>query len=303
MKNVRMIRLIATLLLVITLVLPGCSSSTSSKSTGATDSQSQVAVSDSSTTTLPETSASTEDVAPGITDFLDINTDLVTLIALGNSDVPVGQYSQEILTTLEIWDAIQSKISFCGNVKEVLSQVANGSVDCGIVYATDAATEPAVTVVSVAPSDLLTTPVVYPSAILTFAANPNAAEAFLNFLLTDAAKAAFEEVGFTTIADSEAHAITFAPEGILTIFAAASMTESLTAISDLFMTEYPDVEVIINFDSSGTLRTQIESGAEVDIFISAAQSPMTALIDGGYIDITTKINLLQNEVVLIIPGA
>lgn len=277
MKNVHMTRLAATILLMITLVLAACSSSTSDKSTELT--------------------------APGITDFLDINTDMVSLIALGNSDVPVGQYSQEILTSLEIWDAIQSKISFCGNVKEVLSQVANGSVDCGIVYATDAAAEPSVTVVSVAPSDWLTTPVVYPAATLSAAVNPDAAEAFLNFLLTDDAEAAFEEVGFTTISDAEPKAISSPPEGTLTIFAAASMTESLTAIADLFMAEYPDVEVIMNFDSSGTLRTQIESGAEADIFISAAQPPMTTLIDGGYINEGTKLNLLQNEVVLIIPAA
>jgi molybdenum ABC transporter molybdate-binding protein len=302
MKNLRMTRLAATVLLVLTLVLPACSSSTSDKSTGATDSQSQVTVYDASSATLAESTASSETSDPGITDFLDINTDKVSLIALGNSDVPVGQYSQEILTSLEIWDAIQSKISFCGNVKEVLSQVANGSVDCGIVYATDAAAEPSVTVVSVAPADLLKTPVVYPAGTLSAAVNPDAAEAFMNYLLTDASKAEFEEVGFTYIADSESQTITTVPKGTLTVFAAASMTESLTAIADLFMEEYPDVEIIMNFDSSGTLKTQIESGAEVDIFISAAQSPMTTLIDGGYINEGTKINLLQNEVVLIIPA-
>lgn len=277
MKNTRIPRLAATILLTFIFIFPGCARNTSD--TG------------------------TEEADPGITDFPDINTDLVSLIALGNSDVPVGQYSKEILTNLEIWDVIQSKISYCGNVKEVLSQVASGSVDCGIVYATDAATEPAVTVVSVAPSDLLTTPVIYPAATLSAAANPDAAEAFMNFLLTDDARTAFEEVGFTTIADAEPKTITSVPEGTLTIFAAASMTKSLTTIADLFMAKYPDVKVIMNFDSSGTLRTQIESGAEVDIYLSAAQSPMTALIDGGYIDETTKINLLQNEVVLIIPGA
>lgn len=66
--------------------------------------------------------------------------DKVSLIALGNSDVPVGQYSEEIFTYLGVWEQLnrEQKITFGTNVKEVTSQVAEGAVDCGVVYGTDA---------------------------------------------------------------------------------------------------------------------------------------------------------------------
>lgn len=236
-----------------------------------------------------------------IKDFTDINSDKVTLIAMGNSDVPVGKYSEELLENLDIWDAVRSKVSFCGNVKEILSQVSTGSVDCGIVYATDAVGEPSVTVVSVAPSDLLTTPVVYPAAVLSETPHREASDAFMNFLLTDTSKIVFEKIGFSYIDDPENAPIANTPNGTLIIFAAASLTDALEQIADLFRQEYPDVEVILNFDSSGTLKKQIESGAEADIFFSAAQSPMTELIEGGYIDEASKTDILENEICLIIP--
>ena len=71
----------------------------------------------------------------GITSFADAGTDKVKLMALGNSDVPVGQYSQEIFTYLNLWDKLNSekKITFGSNVKEVLAQVEEAAVDCGVV--------------------------------------------------------------------------------------------------------------------------------------------------------------------------
>lgn len=235
--------------------------------------------------------------------FTDLATDKFSLIALGNSDVPVGQYSEEILTTLGIWDKIQSKISFCGTVKEVLSQVSMGSVDCGIVYATDAATTDKVKVVATASADMMKTPVVYPAAVLKETKNSEAAQAFLNFLLTDDAKTAFIKAGFTYLADKKPGEFKTDADCTLNIFAAASLTESLTEIGDLFMAANPNVKVVFNFDSSGTLETQIESGAEADLFFSAAQKQMKALADGGYLMDGTKTDLLGNEVVLIVPAA
>lgn len=82
----------------------------------------------------------------------------------------------------------------------------------------------------------------------------------------------------------------------VTIFAAASMTESLTAIAEAYRAKAPDVTLIFNFDSSGTLKTQIEEGAECDIFISAAQKQMDEL---SKIDPESRIDLLGNQVVLI----
>jgi molybdate transport system substrate-binding protein len=133
-----------------------------------------------------------------LTAFEDVAGGDVQLIALGNSDVPVGQYAQEIFTTLGIWDAVFAKASLGSNVKEVLSQVESGAVDCGVVYATDAATADGVVVVATAP-DGSHNPAVYPGAVLKDAPGADAARAFLDFLMTPDAAAAFEAVGFATV--------------------------------------------------------------------------------------------------------
>ncbi len=247
-----------------------------------------------------ETPAEAES-SQGITSFDDVNTDAVSLIALGNSDVPVGQYAEEIFKNLGFWDDMQSKISFGSNVKEVLSQVKEGAVDCGVVYATDAATSDGVKVICAAPEGSLKTQVLYPAAMLKGAENESAAKAFLDFLLTDDAKGEFEKVGFKMAATDSPKNVTTEDSGTLTIFAAASLTESITEIGKLFNEVYPNINVVINLDSSGTLQKQIESGASADIFISAAQKQMKALDEEGYIADDTKIDLLENEVVLIVP--
>ena len=67
----------------------------------------------------------------------------------------------------------------------------------------------------------------------------------------------------------------------LVIFAAASMTETLEQIAELYKQSNPDITLTFNFDSSGTLKTQIEEGAVCELFISAAQKQMNSLQDGG----------------------
>ena len=131
----------------------------------------------------------------GITSFEDCATDKVELMAVGNSDVPVGQYTEEIFTSMGLWEGLQPKLSLGQNVKAVLSQVESGSVDCGIVYATDAAAATGVTVVCEAPEGTHS-PVVYPAAVLEVSARKEAAQAFLDYLSGDAAAAVFEEAGF-----------------------------------------------------------------------------------------------------------
>jgi molybdate transport system substrate-binding protein len=132
-----------------------------------------------------------------ITSFEDIAG--ADSIALGDPEsVPVGQYSEEALTNLGIWDEIQDKVSFGTNVTEVLNQVAAASADAGIVYATDAASMPDdVTVVAEAPEGSLETPVIYPVAVVKYSANADAAKAFVDFLGSDEAIAVFESYGFT----------------------------------------------------------------------------------------------------------
>ena len=131
-----------------------------------------------------------------IQSYDDLGTDKLSLIALGNSDVPVGQYSEEILTYMGIWDKLNDakKITFGTNVKDVTSKVKEGAVDCGIVYGTDAAAE-GLEVVAFPPEGSHS-PVVYPAAVMAEAANPDAAKAFLDYLMADACSAVFEEAGF-----------------------------------------------------------------------------------------------------------
>ena len=132
-----------------------------------------------------------------ISDFKDAATDKVSLISLGNSDVPVGQYAQEIYANLGLWDNLNSsgKISFASNVKEVVTQVAAGAVDCGVVYSTDAAASDQVEIVSDAPAGSHA-PITYPAAILKGAKDDAAARSFVDFLKGEEASNVLKRMGF-----------------------------------------------------------------------------------------------------------
>ncbi len=247
------------------------------------------------------TACGSEGSTETIGSFEEANTDVVSLIALGNSDVPVGQYAQVVFENLGIWDDLQSKISFGSTVKEVLAQVEQGSVDCGVVYATDAATSELVQVICTAPEEALDTPVVYPVAILDDSKNKEAAEVFLSYLYTEAAFEEFKKVGFSTLGESSSQIDYEGEPCSINLYAAASLTESISAIKELFEEAYPEIEVIVNFDSSGTLKTQIEEGAEADLFFSASSKQMNALEEGGFILTESRVDLLENKIVLIVP--
>ena len=121
-------------------------------------------------------------------------------IALGDpASVPAGQYAQEALTNLGIWDKIQDKVSFGTNVTEVLNQVAAASADAGLVYATDAASmADQVEVVAEAPEGSLAKKVIYPVAVVKGTAHEEVAKEFVAFLQTDKAITVFEEYGFSS---------------------------------------------------------------------------------------------------------
>ncbi len=177
-------------------------------------------------------------------------------MAMGNSDVPVGQYTQKILG-LDSVDAATAEM--CGQV-------------------------------------------VYPAAVLNISKNTDAAQAFLDYLTGPEATAVFESVGFTAMTEEK---------GELVVFAAASMTETLNQIKELYEAAHPGVTLVYNFDSSGTLKTQIQEGADCDVFISAAPKQMNALDascdaeknpDGlDFVLQGSRINLLENKVVLAVP--
>ncbi len=87
----------------------------------------------------------------------------------------------------------------------------------------------------------------------------------------------------------------------LNVFAAASLTETLNAVAEKYKTVAPNVTLRFNFDSSGTLKTQIEEGADCDLFLSAAPKQMNALADGGFLAADTRVDLLENKVALAVP--
>ena len=117
-------------------------------------------------------------------------------LAIGNSDVPVGQYTQKIFTYYEIDEAaIASKLTYGSNVKEVTTQVSEAAVDCGIIYGTDAFSA-GLTVVDSATAEMCGQ-VIYPAAVLNVGEQPEAAQAFLDYLTTPDALACFEAVGFS----------------------------------------------------------------------------------------------------------
>lgn len=133
-----------------------------------------------------------------VRDFQDIVSEKVALISIGNSDVPAGQYAAEVLKSLGLWDKLteMNKISYAGNVKEVLSQVGTGAVDCGIVYSTDAASSQSVSVVRGAPEGSHR-PIVYPAAIIRRTKNEKAAADFTKFLRGPESSEIFKKVGFS----------------------------------------------------------------------------------------------------------
>lgn len=122
------------------------------------------------------------------------------LLAIGNADVPVGQYSQKILKFLKLDEeqlAKDGKITYGSNVKEVTTQVSEGQVACGIIYQTDAFSAK-LKVVDTATKEMCGQ-VIYPAAIMKASKNTEAAQAFLDFLTSAEAAPVFENVGFTPL--------------------------------------------------------------------------------------------------------
>ena len=126
------------------------------------------------------------------------------LMAMGNADVPVGQYTQKILDYYGLNEeelAQAGKITYGTNVKEVTVQVLEGSVDCGVVYCTDAFSA-GLDVTDSATAEMCGQ-VIYPAAVMKNSSDPEAAQAFLDYLGTDEAMDLFEEVGFSRIEREE----------------------------------------------------------------------------------------------------
>ena len=140
----------------------------------------------------------------GIESYDDLIAGLTTgeiMLAMGNSDVPVGQYTQKILAYYELAEedlAAAGSVTYGSNVKEVTTQVSEATVDCGIIYQTDAFSAD-LTVVDTATAEMCGQ-VIYPAAIMNVSKNPDAAQAFLDYITSDAGDEVFSSVGFTPMA-------------------------------------------------------------------------------------------------------
>ncbi|MBU3192255.1 molybdate ABC transporter substrate-binding protein [Clostridium bowmanii] len=135
-----------------------------------------------------------------ISNFKDAADNKIVKIALGEpKTVPVGQYCEEVFTSLNIIDKVKSKAVYAKDVKEVLTWVETGNADAGVVYGTDAKTSKKVKVASVASDDLYKTPVVYPAAVIKASKNVEDTKEFLKFLSSDSAKEVFKKYGFNSL--------------------------------------------------------------------------------------------------------
>lgn len=132
-----------------------------------------------------------------LTSFKDVIKDEVGKLALGEpTGVPVGQYSEEIFTSLDILDKVKIKAVYGSDVRTVLTWVESGEVDCGVVYATDAYSTGKVKIVAEAPEGSHKE-VTYPVAVIKSSPNVEKAQEFLNYLSTDEAVQIFEKYGFS----------------------------------------------------------------------------------------------------------
>ena len=141
----------------------------------------------------PKNINSFDDLANGLKDS-------TVLLAMGNSDVPVGQYTQKILKFYELDEealAAAGSITYGSNVKEVTTQVSEATVDCGIIYCTDAFSA-GLTIADYATAEMCGQ-VIYPAAVLNVSKNVDTAKAFLEFCCNEESSATFEAVGFTAL--------------------------------------------------------------------------------------------------------
>ena len=121
-------------------------------------------------------------------------------LCMGNSDVPVGQYTQKIFAFYDLNEEELAKtgvLTYSSNVKEVTTQVRENSVDCGIIYATDAFSAGLETVDSATTE--MCGQVIYPASVLKDSKNAEAAQAFLDYLTGSEASEIFRSVGFTPL--------------------------------------------------------------------------------------------------------
>jgi molybdate transport system substrate-binding protein len=133
----------------------------------------------------------------GLQGFAGLTENSVRQIALGDpGSVPAGQYGNETLTALKLYDRVKGKIVLAKDVRQVLTYVETGNADAGLVYATDAQNDARVRIVATAPEETHE-PIVYPVAVVGAGRESGAAQQFVEYLQSPTAAAIFVKHGFT----------------------------------------------------------------------------------------------------------
>lgn len=131
-----------------------------------------------------------------MTRFEDLTKDNIQRIAIGEPEsVPAGRYAKEVLTSLNLFEILQSKIIYAKDVRQVLNYVETGNVDAGIVYQTDANLSEKVNIAATAPTSSHS-PIIYPIAVIKDSQEFETAQEFITFISGETAKTVFEQNGF-----------------------------------------------------------------------------------------------------------
>ncbi len=122
-----------------------------------------------------------------LTSFKDLTKSEVKLVAIGNPrTVPAGEYAQKVLISLRLWDSLQPKLIFTGNVRQALAYVVRGEVEAAVVYATDAQSAGGVVQVVAAAPEGSHPPALYPIAVVKTSKQSQEARAFVDLTLSEA---------------------------------------------------------------------------------------------------------------------
>jgi molybdate transport system substrate-binding protein len=132
--------------------------------------------------------------------FQELARPEITRVAIGNpKTVPAGQYAQEALTNLKLWDKLQSKLVLAENVRQVLDYVARMEAEAGIVYASDLSAAPEATKIAARAPDSSHSPILYPVAIVKDTKARNDAQRFIDLVLSDEGRKVLIKHGFLSV--------------------------------------------------------------------------------------------------------
>ncbi|WP_347559175.1 molybdate ABC transporter substrate-binding protein [Pseudoflavonifractor sp. AF19-9AC] len=216
-------------------------------------------------------------------------------LAMGNSDVPVGQYTQKIFAYYGLDEAALNEagvLTYGSDVKEVTTQVSEGAVDCGIIYATDAFSAN-LEVVDGATAEMCGQ-VIYPAAVLKGSAHPDEAQAFLDYLTGDEAGAVFESVGFTPLSGAATQELSADLSGqSLLIYCGAGMQEPFQVIAQTFQ-DLTGCEMNVTYANAAQIQTQIQQAQEGAYFIAGSADEVKPVSDY----VTSSVDLVKHIPVL-----